>query len=565
MPSRSRSPRPKRLFSGSQKSSPKSFPKSSPKRSQKRSPKRTVKSTASRSSPRKGKKSPRRRNAKMLRGGSLGVKREEVLTWAKTTVAKNGVIKEGNAVPNVTDQQTYDFDAIKKALEVVTQCDRGDRDGDPRQEPREVALAHNFLLYAHAVWTQEQNAKGHLIEKKPTKDLVLANEAAGRDFKRPRCRLKSDAAEGIKRGRLLASIEGRPTLVSFQKETSGLLTTIEKLKAEQSKLTAASESKLSTKTARIKALETQLADESAKFASMAQSLSAAGEEKAAAAVAQAQKSIAAATEKYKSDMAKAKGMAESRQTAIEEELTKLKKTNAGTAAERNDLRSLIVQKQKLLSLAESRVEALRASSENEIKILKAALAEATERGESASAAAKSQCEVLVNEKDAELERLRKQISDQLKSMASKDGAHLGEIKKIQEDLSRLQKLADAASARSSKVEAELNTSQAAVDDARAALKTLERKAVSNAAEAIKCRWELSAGRKLWESQTAAAAEKLAACQENLRKATEQLEGNRKTSSLTMKAFINISALLKQTWYLPSSLIAAIEKELEPLF
>lgn len=170
-------------------------------------------------------------------------------------------------------------------LEVVTQCDR---DGRPEEEPREVALAHNFLLYAHAVWTQSQAAKGLLSEKKETKDLVLANEAAARDFKRPRCRLKSDAAEGIKRGRLLASIEGRPTLVSFKKETSGLLTTIEKLNAEQSKLTAASE--LSNKTARIKALETQLADESAKFASMAQSLSAAGEEKAAAAVAEAQKS-----------------------------------------------------------------------------------------------------------------------------------------------------------------------------------------------------------------------------------------------------------------------------------
>ena len=561
MPSRSRSPRPKRLFSGSQKSSPKSFPKSSPKRSQKRSPKRTVKRTASRSSPRKGKKSPRRRNAKMLRGGSLGVKREEVLTWAKTTVAKNGVIKEGNADPNETDQQTYDFDAIKKALEVVTQCDRGDRDGDPRQEPRDVALAHNFLLYAHAVWTQEQNAKGHLIEKKPTKDLVLANEAAGRDFKRPRCRLKSDAAEGIERGRLLASIEGRPTLVSFKKETSGLLAIIAKLKAEQSKLTA-SESELSTKTARIEALEAQLADESAKFASMAQSLSAAGEKKAAAAVAEAQKSISAATEMYKSDMAKAQGIAQKRLKALESQLERLEQTNADTEAERNDLRSLIVQKQKLLSLAESQFSDLQKSSEKEIRTLRAALAEATERGESASAAAKSQCEVFVKEKDAELEKLRKQISDQLKSMASKDDAHRGEVKKLQGDLTRLQKLADAASARSSKVEAELNTSQAAVDDARAALKTLERKAAS---EAIKCRWELSAGRKLWESQTAAAAEKLAACQENLRKATEQLEGNRKTSSLTMKAFINISALLKQTWYLPSSLIAAIEKELEPLF
>ena len=561
MPSRSRSPRPKRLFSGSQKSSPKSFPKSSPKRSQKRSPKRTVKRTASRSSPRKGKKSPRRRNAKMLRGGSLGVKRDVVLTWAKETVARNRVIKEGNADPNETDQQTYDFDAIKKALEVVTQCDRGDRDGDPRQEPRDVALAHNFLLYAHAVWTQEQNAKGHLIEKKPTKDLVLANEAAGRDFKRPRCRLKSDAAEGIERGRLLASIEGRPTLVSFKKETSGLLAIIAKLKAEQSKLTA-SESELSTKTARIEALEAQLADESAKFASMAQSLSAAGEKKAAAAVAEAQKSISAATEMYKSDMAKAQGIAQKRLKALESQLERLEQTNADTEAERNDLRSLIVQKQKLLSLAESQFSDLQKSSEKEIRTLRAALAEATERGESASAAAKSQCEVFVKEKDAELEKLRKQISDQLKSMASKDDAHRGEVKKLQGDLTRLQKLADAASARSSKVEAELNTSQAAVDDARAALKTLERKAAS---EAIKCRWELSAGRKLWESQTAAAAEKLAACQENLRKATEQLEGNRKTSSLTMKAFINISALLKQTWYLPSSLIAAIEKELEPLF
>jgi DNA repair exonuclease SbcCD ATPase subunit len=496
----------------------------------------------------------------------LGVKRDVVLTWAKETVARNRVIKEGNADPNETDQQTYDFDAIKKALEVVTQCDRGDRDGDPRQEPRDVALAHNFLLYAHAVWTQSQAAKGHLIEKKETRDLVLANEAAGMDFKRPRCRLKSDAAEGIKRGLLLASIEGRPTLVSLKKETSGLLTTIEKLKAEQSKLTA-SESELSTKTARIKALETQLADESAKFASMAQSLSAAGEEKekAAAAVAEAQKSIAAATEEYKSDMAKAKGMAESRQKALESQLERLEQTNAGTAAERDELRSLIEQKRKSLSLAESQVEALRTSSENEIRTLRAALAEATERGKSASAsasasaAAKSQCEVIVKQKDAELERLRKQISDQLESMASdmasKDDAHRGEINKIQADLSRLQKLADAASARSSKVE----------EDARAALKSLELKAASDAADAIKCRWELSAGRKLWESQTAAAAEKLAACQENLRKATEQLEGTLETSSITMKAFINISALLKQTWYRPSSLIAAIEKELDPLF
>ena len=454
----------------------------------------------------------------------MGVKRDVVLTWAKETVARNRVIKEGNADPNETDQQTYDFDAIKKALEVVTQCDRGD--GDPRQEPRDVALAHNFLLYAHAVWTQSQAAKGHLIEKKETKDLVLANEAAAKDFKRPRCRLKSDAAEGIKRGLLLASIEGRPTLVSLKKETSGLLAIIAKLNAEQTKLTAASESELSNKAARIKALEKQLADESAKFSSMARSLSAAGEEKAAAAVAEAQKSIAAATEEYKSDMATAKEMAESRQTALE-------------------------------------------SSENEIRTLRAALAEATERGESASAAAKSQCEVFVKEKDAELEKLRKQISDQLESMASdmesKDDAHRGEINKIQADLKQLQKLADAASARSSKAEADLKTSQAAVDDAQAALKTLERKAVSDASEAIKCRWELSAGRKLWESQTAAAAEKLAACQENLRKATEQLEGTLETSSITMKAFINISALLKQTWYRPSSLIAAIEKELEPLF
>ena len=140
------------------------------------------------------------------------------------------------------------------------------------------------------------------------------------------------------------------------------------------------------------------------------------------------------------------------------------------------------------------------------------------------------------------------------SKKNKKGLELA-IKKIQADLSRLQKLADAASARSSKVE----------EDARAALKSLERKAVSDAAEAIKCRWELSAGRKLWESQTAAAAEKLAACQENLRKATEQLEGTLETSSITMKAFINISALLKQTWYRPSSLIAAIRKELDPLF
>jgi len=490
----------------------------------------------------------------------LGVKRDVVLTWAKETVARNRVIKEGNADPNETDQQTYDFDAIKKALEVVTQCDRGDRDGDPRQEPRDVALAHNFLLYAHAVWTQSQAAKGHLIEKKETRDLVLANEAAGMDFKRPRCRLKSDAAEGIKRGLLLASIEGRPTLVSLKKETSGLLTTIEKLKAEQSKLTA-SESELSTKTARIKALETQLADESAKFASMAQSLSAAGEEKekAAAAVAQAQKSIAAATEKYKSDMANAQGIAQKRLEALESQLERLEKTNAGTAAERDKLQSTIEQKRKLLSLAESQFSDLQKSSDKEIRTLRAALAEATERGESASAAAKSQCEVFVKEKDAELEKLRKQISDQLESMASdmesKDDAHRGEIRKIQADLSRLQKLADAASARSSKVE----------EDARAALKSLELKAASDAADAIKCRWELSAGRKLWESQTAAAAEKLAACQENLRKATEQLEGTLETSSITMKAFINISALLDQTWYLPSSLIAAIRKELDPLF
>ena len=244
-------------------------------------------------------------------------------------------------------------------------------------------------------------------------------------------------------------------------------------------------------------------------------------------------------------------------------MEKLVNTNADTEAERNDLRSLIVQKQKLLSLAESQFSDLQKSSDKEIRTLRAALEAATERGESASAsasaAAKSQCEVIVKEKDAELERLRKQISDQLESMASdmasKDDAHRGEIKKIQADLSRLQKLADAASARSSKVE----------EDARAALKSLERKAVSDAAEAIKCRWELSAGRKLWESQTAAAAEKLAACQENLRKATEQLEGTLETSSITMKAFINISALLKQTWYRPSSLIAAIRKELDPLF
>jgi len=498
----------------------------------------------------------------------LGVKREEVLTWAKTTVARNRVIIENDAVPNVTDQQTYDFISIKKALEVVTQCDRGDRDGDPRQEPREVALAHNFLLYAHAVWTQDQNAKGQLIEKKPTKDLVLANEAAGRDFKRPRCRFQSDAAEGIKRGKLLASIEG---LVSFKKDTSDLLKTIEKLKEEQSKLTAASESELFNKTASIKALETQLADESAKFASMAKSLSEAGEEKAAAAVAQAQASIAAATQKYKSDLAKAQGIAQKRLEALESQLEMLERTNAGTAAERDKLQSSIEQKQKLVSLAESKVTELQKSSNKDILTLKAALAEANERGESASAsaAAKSQCEAIVKQKDAELERLRKQISDQLKTMASdmasKDDAHRGEIKKIQADLSRLQKLADAASARSSKVEAELKTSQAAVDDARVALKSLERKAASDAADANKLRGELSVGQDLLASQTAAAAEKLTACQENLRKATEQLEGTRKTSSLTMKAFTNISALLDQTWYLPSSLITAIKKELGPLF
>jgi hypothetical protein len=304
---------------------------------------------------------------------------------------------------------------------------------------------------------------------------------------------------------------------------------------------------------------------------MAQSLSAAGEEKekAAAAVAQAQKSIAAATEKYKSDMANAQGIAQKRLEALESQLERLEKTNAGTAKERDELRSLIEQKRKLLSLAESQFSDLQKSSDKEIRTLRAALAEATERGESASAAAKSQCEVFVKEKDAELEKLRKQISDQLESMASdmesKDDAHRGEIRKIQADLSRLQKLADAASARSSKAEAELKTSKAALEDARAALKSLEPKAASDAAEAIKCRWELSAGRKLWESQTAAAAEKLAACQENLRKATEQLEGTLETSSITMKAFINISALLDQTWYLPSSLIAAIRKELDPLF
>jgi chromosome segregation ATPase len=295
---------------------------------------------------------------------------------------------------------------------------------------------------------------------------------------------------------------------------------------------------------------------------MAQSLSAAGEEKAAAAVAQAQKSIAAATEKYKSYMANAKQIAEERQKALEDQLEKLVNTNADTEAERNDLRSLIVQKQKLLSLAESQVEALRASSENEIKILKAALAEATERGESASAAAKSQCEVLVKQKDAELERLRKQISDQLKSMASKDGAHLGEIKKIQEDLSRLQNQADAASARSSKAEAELKTSKAAFDDAQAALKTLKRKAADDAGALQN---EIFTSKTLWEAQVAAAVANSEACQEKFSKATEELEGSRKTSSITMKAFIKISALLDQTWYLPSSLIAAIRKELDPLF
>lgn len=228
-----------------------------------------------------------------------------------------------------------------------------------------------------------------------------------------------------------------------------------------------------------------------------------------------------------------------------------------------------MQRQKLLDLAESQVTELQKSSDKDILTLKAALAEATQRGESAALAEKSQCEVIVKEKDAELERLRKQISDQLKSMASdmasKDDAHRGDIKKIQADISRFRKLADEASARSSKAEAELKTSKADFDNAQADLKSLELKAASNAADANKFRGELFAGQKLWGAQTAAAAAKIAACQENLRKATEELEGNQKTSSLTMKAFVNISALLKQTWYLPSSLITAIEKELAPLF
>ena len=491
----------------------------------------------------------------------MGTFKEEVLTWARKTVANDRVSKEDDANPNETDQQTYNFDAIKNALEVVTQCDR---DGRPEEEPREVALAHNFLLYAHAVWTQPQAAKGLLKEEKKTRDLVLANEEAAKDFKRSGCR----RADLMKRGRLLASIEygakEKATLVKFKQETDGLLEIIGKLRAEQADLKVVKDGELSEKKMRIQNLESELAAESAKFASMAQSLVEAGNAEAAAEVAKAKESIADATEKFKVEMATAQARAKQKQIELEAQLEGLRETNTSTSAERTQLQSVIERTQKLLTAAENQAEVLKSSTAKEIGTLTAALAAANEQRKS-DGQKQFLCDVIKKQKDFELIKLRKQIEDHLRSIASDKEvkeAQRREITKINEKLLLVQQNADIAA---QQAKSELKESKKALQDAQKAQDLLESKASSAAKESARSSNELFTAKALWTAQVDAAVATSQACQDNLKRAKEEVEGNRKSFTAIMKAFANITKLLDQTWYLPSSLITAIKKELDPLF
>lgn len=228
-------------------------------RTPKRSPRRTFVGAVSKS-PRKA-KSPRR-NTK-LRGGSLGDFRAQVLGWAKETVEAGKVTIQLNGDPNSTDQTTYNFDAIRNAWEVVTQCDRAD---DDYTEPREVAQAHNFLLEAFYVWTKLPAWKNQLRLKPPTQSLMQANDNAARDFMRSRCRAKADE-EGLNRAKeeadaaiLMASAEAAAEIERAQanaatsrQESATYLRTIETLKIRLAECVAAENARMEAEKAKMEA------------------------------------------------------------------------------------------------------------------------------------------------------------------------------------------------------------------------------------------------------------------------------------------------------------------------
>lgn len=503
------------------------------------SPKRSVR----KSQRIKGKaKSPMRRKKRALRGGSLGTLRDVVKTWARKTVEQEAVKIEGSADPNDDDKSTYNFDAIRNAWEVVTQCDR---DGPDREEPREVAQAHNFLLYAYTVWTQPQAAKGQLKEREPTMSLIRANENASRDFMRPRCRAKADETElssanaaaaaaladldRVKKG---ASKLDASTQQGVEQETIRLKGLIEKLKQEKDLVVAASEKRqamsmndLAKYSTKIKLLESQLASERESLGTFAQSL-------------------------------------------------------------REESKAKIESKESLLGEARQQFAKFQASSNTEISRLQAALEEARVMREAGNSAMETKCK----QKETELEELRtvtkqlqaqnaeitknsERIQEELSALLSSgrkteqlSSDQRKEIEKIQKELSEMTEKAEAASKRSADTVEQLQYLKKAYDAAQASqsrLSSLHSDALQDATLSRKEAGQLQA--KLNKAQQDSEQ-----CRTALEEATKKalVSGDQATKSVqeVLVAYQQVLDVIDHPsgWWSTSNLIQAIREKLVPV-
>lgn len=557
------------------------------------SPKRSVR----KSQRIKGKaKSPMRRKKRALRGGSLGTLRDVVKTWARKTVEQDAVKIEGSADPNDDDKSTYNFGAIRNAWEVVTQCDR---DGPDREEPREVAQAHNFLLYAYTVWTQPQAAKGQLKEREPTMSLIRANENASRDFMRPRCRAKADETElssanaaaaaaladldRVKKGasKLDASIRQ-----GIEQERSRLMDRIEQLKREKDTVVAASEKRQATSmkdlAKMIKSLETQLASEREKSESLAKSLRDESKAKLEA-IAEAETRLKAAAESCKRDLATAQKIAEAKEEA---ELERLRSTQAETAKERRTLMASIESKERFLEEARQQFVEFQASSNTEISRLQAALEEARVMREAGNSAMETKCK----QKETELEELRtvtkqlqaqnaeitknsERIQEELSALLSSgrkteqlSSDQRKEIEKIKNELSEMTKKAEAASKRSADTVEQLQYLKKAYDAAQASqsrLSSLHSDALQDATLSRKEAGQLQA--KLNKAQQDSEQ-----CRTALEEATKKalVSGDQATKSVqeVLVAYQQVLDVIDHPsgWWSTSNLIQAIREKLVPV-
>lgn len=487
-----------------------------------------------------------RRKKRALRGGSLGTLRDVVKTWARKTVEQKAVKIEGSADPNDDDKSTYNFGAIRNAWEVVTQCDR---DGPDREEPREVAQAHNFLLYAYTVWTQPQAAKGQLKEREPTMSLIRANENASRDFMRPRCRAKADETElssanaaaaaaladldRVKKG---ASKLDASTQQGVEQETIRLKGLIEKLKQEKDLVVAASEKRqamsmndLAKYSAKIKLLESQLASEREKLGTFAQSL-------------------------------------------------------------REESKAKIESKESLLGEARQQFAKFQASSNTEISRLQAALEEARVMREAGNRAMETTCMQIVQQKETELEELRtvtkqlqaqnaeitknsERIQEELSALLSSgrkteqlSSDQRKEIEKIKNELSEMTKKAEAASKRSADTVEQLQYLKKAYDAAQASqsrLSSLHSDALQDATLSRKEAGQLQA--KLNKAQQDSEQ-----CRTALEEATKKalVSGDQATKSVqeVLVAYQQVLDVIDHPsgWWSTSNLIQAIREKLVPV-